>query len=116
VIEQHPTTDMIKGKQVINFWGSKPMSPHEVTPKPRWERSDLDHAKLNIDESIVKGDGTTLAGTILRGHDGAVIFVVTHVIFNCFDPLKAEMAAMDEGPISFVVDYGIRYKWCNPRR
>lgn len=30
-------------------------------------------------------------------HEGAVIFAATHVLFNCSDALKAEMAAMQEG-------------------
>ena len=82
---------------IKHFSGSKPTSTNEVTAKPRWEPPDLDHAKLNIDGSFVKEDDTAGAGMVLRDHDGAVIFAATRVIFNCCDPLEAEMAAMDEG-------------------
>ena len=34
---------------------------------------------------------------IPRDHEGVVIFAATRVLFNCGDPLEAEMAAMDEG-------------------
>ena len=34
---------------------------------------------------------------ILRDHEGDVIFAAIRVLFNCGDPLEAEMAALDDG-------------------
>lgn len=34
---------------------------------------------------------------LLWDHEGVAIFAATRVLFNCGDPLEAEMAAMKEG-------------------
>lgn len=88
---------MTKGKRVINFSSSLQANVHEVTHTPRWEAPQADHAKLNIDGSFLKEDGTAGAAMLLRDHEGAVIFAATRVLFNCGEPLEAEMAAMEEG-------------------
>ena len=96
-IRQHPEADSVKGKQVLNIFGYKPLAAHEIRPKPRWEPPDREYAKLNIDGVFVKADGTTGTGMILRYHEGAVIFAATRALFNCGDALEAEMAVMKEG-------------------
>ena len=58
---------------------------------------DVNYIKLYVDGAFVKEDGTTGAGMILRDHEGAVIFTVTRVLFNCAGPLEAEMAVIDVG-------------------
>ena len=88
---------MTKGKQVIDLSGSMLKSTHAITVALRWEAPDANHAKLNIDGAFVKENGTAGPGMILRDHEGDVIFAAIRVLFNCGDPLEAEMAALDEG-------------------
>ena len=82
---------------MVALSGSMQKYAHTITTTPRWESPDAYHAKLNVDGAFVKENGTAGAGMILRDHEGDVIFAVTRTLFNCGDPLEAEMAAMKEG-------------------
>jgi ribonuclease HI len=53
--------------------------------------------KLNVDGIFLAADGTAGAVMILRDHEGAVNFAACQELFNCADPLEAELAAMEEG-------------------
>ncbi|XBJ08816.1 hypothetical protein VPH35_014029 [Triticum aestivum] len=91
--KKYSTKEMIKGKMVVLDYGEGP----KLNPLARvlpWPAAISGVTALSVDGSFREEDETAVAGMILRGPDGSVIFSAYCYLFNCNDALEAEVHAL----------------------
>lgn len=99
-IKQHPTADIVKGKETVSYISVNNQDKHARDSrkkiKKKWQPPEEGRMKLNVDGAYAN-DGTAGAGMILRDHTGAVVFAASRQIRVGVDALDSELAAMEEG-------------------
>ena len=99
-IKQHPTADVVKGKETVSYISvsnqDKHMGDGRKKIRKKWQPPEEGRMKLNVDGAYAN-DGTAGAGMILRDYTGAVIFAASRQIRVGIDALDSELATMEEG-------------------
>ncbi|KAE8784219.1 protein transport protein sec24 [Hordeum vulgare] len=84
--------EIIKGKMPsVHLVGLREKAIVRALP---WPAPAQGTVALSIDGSYQPEYGTVAAGMVMRNSEGVILFAACRYIFNCNDPLEAELHAM----------------------